>query len=89
MNVCSSDLVSVSTFCCVVFVFVFTLFTVISSVGYVGLVCFVPIICFRCFHVSLMFSVSSSLLHLSCQFFLFSILISLFISLLCWLYCVL
>ena len=57
--------------------------------GYFGAVWLVPMICFKCFHESSMFSISSSLLHLFSQFLLFSIFISLFISLLCWLYSVL
>ena len=89
MNVCSSVSVSVSTFCSVVVLFVVTLLIVTSSVGYFGAVWLVPMICFKCFHESSMFSISSSLLHLFCQFLLFSIFISLFISLLCWLYSVL
>ena len=88
MNVCSSVSVRVSTFCSVVVIFVVTFFIITSNVGYFGAVCVVPMICFKCFHESSMFSISSSLLHLFSQFLLFSIFISLFISLLCWLYSV-
>ena len=87
VTVCSSVLVRVSTFCSVVVIFVVTLLIVTSNVGYFGAGCFVPIICFRCFHESLMFSVNSSLLHLFSQFSLFSIFISLFISLLYRVFC--
>ena len=83
VNVCSSVLVRVSTFCSVVFSFVVTLFMVISNVGYFGAECFVTIICFRCFHESSMFSVNSNLLHLFSQFLLF-----LFLLVFLFLYCV-